>query len=114
MEDAVAGIGVKRVISTSTEGFSRVGVELRLEVDAQAAAAEVREKVAAIRGALPPDIEDPMIQRFDVAALPVMVYAVGSTLPSDRVRRLVDDKLKPLLEQIDGVAAVEINGGQTP
>jgi nucleoside-diphosphate-sugar epimerase len=30
--------GVKRVISTSTEGFSRVGVELRLEVDAQAAA----------------------------------------------------------------------------
>ncbi len=113
IEDAVSGInGVKRVISTSTEGFSRVGVELRLEVDAQAAAAEVREKVAAIRGTLPPDIEDPTIQRFDVAALPVMVYAVGSTQPSDRVRRQVEDDLKPLLEQIDGVAAVEINGGQ--
>lgn len=113
IEDAVSGInGVKRVISTSTEGFSRVGVELRLEVDAQAAAAEVREKVAAIRGLLPPDIEDPTIQRFDVAALPVMVYAVGSTQPSDRVRRQVDDELKPLIEQIDGVAAVEINGGQ--
>jgi HAE1 family hydrophobic/amphiphilic exporter-1 len=113
VEDAVAGInGVKRVISTSTEGFSRVGVELRLEVDPQAAAAEVREKVAAIRGTLPPDIEDPTIQRFDVAALPVMVYAVGSTQPSDRVRRQVEEELKPLLEQIDGVAAVEINGGQ--
>ncbi len=113
IEDAVSGInGVKRVISTSTEGFSRVGVELRLEVDAQAAAAEVREKVAAIRGQLPPDIEDPTIQRFDVAALPVMVYAVGSSLPSDRVRRQVEKDLKPLLEQIDGVAAVEINGGQ--
>jgi hydrophobic/amphiphilic exporter-1 (mainly G- bacteria), HAE1 family len=113
IEDAVAGInGVKRVISTSTEGFSRVGIELRLEVDAQAAAAEVREKVAAIRGLLPPDIEDPTIQRFDVAALPVMVFAVGSTQPSDRVRRQVEDELKPLLEQIDGVAAVEINGGQ--
>ena len=113
VEDAVAGInGVKRVISTSTEGFSRVGVELRLEVDPQAAAAEVREKVAAIRGELPPDIEDPTIQRFDVAALPVMVYAVGSTQPSDRVRRQVEEDLKPLLEQIDGVAAVEINGGQ--
>ena len=113
IEDAVAGInGVKRVISTSTEGFSRVGVELRLEVDPQAAAAEVREKVAAIRGQLPPDIEDPTIQRFDVAALPVMVYAVGSSQPSDRVRRQVDEELKPLLEQIDGVAAVEINGGQ--
>ena len=113
IEDAVAGInGVKRVISTSTEGFSRIGVELQLEVDPQAAAAEVRDKVAAIRGQLPPDIEDPTIQRFDVAALPVMIYAVGSSLPSDRVRRQVEEDLKPLLEQIDGVAAVEINGGQ--
>src|SRR6476661_2488292 len=44
IEDAVAGInGVKRVESNSTDSFSRVGVELRLEVDAQSAAAEVRE-----------------------------------------------------------------------
>ena len=42
IEDAVAGInGVKRVISTSTEGFARVGLELRLEVDAQAMRAQV-------------------------------------------------------------------------
>ena len=113
VEDAVAGInGVKRVISTSTEGFSRVGVELRLEVDPQAAAAEVREKVAAIRGRLPAQIEDPTIERFDVAALPIMVYAVGSAQPSDVTRRQVEDDLKPLLEQIDGVAAVQVNGGE--
>jgi hydrophobe/amphiphile efflux-1 (HAE1) family protein len=114
IEDAVAGInGVKRVVSTSTEGFSRVGVELRLEVDPQAAAAEVREKVAAIRERLPEQIKDPTIQRFDVAALPIATYAVGSTLlPSDVTRRMVEDDLKPLLGQIDGVAAVEVNGGE--
>jgi len=113
IEDAVAGInGVKRVISTSTEGFSRVGVELRLEVDPQAAAAEVREKVAAIRERLPEQIKDPTIQRFDVAAFPISTYAVGSTEPSDVTRRMVEDDLKPLLGQIDGVAAVEVNGGE--
>ncbi len=113
IEDAIAGInGVKRVISTSTEGFSRVGIELRLEVDPQAATAEVREKVAAIRSRLPEQIEDPTIERFDVAALPIMVYAVGSAQPSDVTRRQVEDDLKPLLEQIDGVAAVEVNGGE--
>ena len=113
IEDAVAGInGVKRVISTSSEGYSRVGIELRLEVDPQAAAAEVREKVAAIRERLPEQIKDPTIQRFDVAALPIAVYAVGSSLPSDVTRRLVEDDLKPLLGQIDGVAAVEVNGGE--
>ena len=59
IEDAVAGInGVKRMQSRSTEGFSQVGIELRLEVDAQNAAAEVREKVAAIRARLPKEIED--------------------------------------------------------
>src|SRR5262245_41063725 len=113
IEDVVAGInGVKRVISNSTEGFGTVGVELRLEVDPQAATAEVREKVAAIRGKLPREIEDPTIQRFDVAALPIMTYAVGSSQPSDVTRRQVEDDLKPLLEQIDGVAAVEVNGGE--
>jgi HAE1 family hydrophobic/amphiphilic exporter-1 len=113
IEDAVAGInGVKRVISTSTEGFSRVGVELRLETDPQAATAEVREKVAAIRSRLPEEIEDPTIERFDVAALPIMTFAVGSVQPSDVTRRQVEDDLKPLIEQIDGVAAVQVNGGE--
>jgi HAE1 family hydrophobic/amphiphilic exporter-1 len=112
IEDAVAGInGVKRVESDSRESLSRVGIELRLETDPQAAAAEVREKVAAIRERLPREVEDPTIQRFDVAALPVMTYAVGSSQPSDVTRRQVEDELKPLIEQIDGVAAVDVNGG---
>jgi HAE1 family hydrophobic/amphiphilic exporter-1 len=114
IEDAVAGInGVKRVISTSTEGLSMVGIELRLEIDPQAATAEVREKVAAIRARLPEQIKDPTINRFDVSALPIATYAVGSaTLPSDVTRRMVEDDLKPLLGQIDGVAAIEVNGGE--
>ena len=113
IEDAVAGInGVKRVESSSTESFTRVGLELRLEVDPQAAAAEVREKVAAIRAKLPLEIENPTIVRFDVAALPIMTFAVGSSQRSDATRRQVEDDLKPLIEQIDGVAAVEVNGGE--
>jgi HAE1 family hydrophobic/amphiphilic exporter-1 len=113
IEDAIAGInGVKRVVSSSRESVAIVGLELRLEVDPQVAAAEVREKVAAIRERLPLDIEDPTVERFDVAALPIMSFAVGSTDPSDVTRRTVEDDLKPLLEQIDGVAAIEVNGGQ--
>ncbi len=114
IEDAVAGInGVKRVISTSAEGLAMVGIELRLEIDPQAATAEVREKVAAIRARLPEQIKDPTINRFDVSALPIATYAVGSaTLASDVTRRMVEDDIKPLLGQIDGVAAVEVNGGQ--
>jgi HAE1 family hydrophobic/amphiphilic exporter-1 len=113
IEDALAGInGVKRLVSSSTESLSRVGIELRLEVDPQAATAEVRERVAAIRGRLPVEIEDPTIVRFDIAALPIMNFAVGSAQRSDVTRVQVEDDIKPLLEQIDGVAAVEVNGGE--
>ena len=112
IEDAVAGIeGVKRVESNSSEGFSRVGIEFKLGLDAQGAAAEVREKVAAIRFRLPREIEDPTIARFDVAALPVATYAVSSNLSADKTRLMVEDEVKPLLQQVDGVAGVEVNGG---
>jgi len=112
IEDAVAGIeGVKRVESNSSEGFSRVGIEFKLGLDPQGSAAEVREKVAAIRFRLPKEIEDPTIARFDVAALPVATYGVSSTLPADKTRLLVEDQVKPLLQQVDGVAGVEVNGG---
>jgi HAE1 family hydrophobic/amphiphilic exporter-1 len=112
IEDAVAGIeGVKRVESNSNEGFSRVGIEFNLGVDAQGAAAEVREKVAGIRFRLPKEIEDPTISRFDVASLPIATYAVSSKLPADKTRLIVEDDVKPLLQQVDGVAGVEVNGG---
>lgn len=112
IEDAVAGIeGVKRVESNSNEGFSRVGIEFNLGVDPQGAAAEVREKVAGIRFRLPKEIEDPTISRFDVASMPIATYAVSSSLPADKTRLLVEDDLKPLLQQVEGVAGVEVNGG---
>src|SRR4029078_3863016 len=68
IEDAVAGInGVKRIQSSSTESLAMIGFELGLEIAAQSAAAEVREKVAAIRSRLPKEVEDPTIVRFDVS-----------------------------------------------
>ena len=86
----MAGIeGVKRVESNSSEGFSRVGIEFKLGLDAQGSAR--CGKVAAIRFRLPKEIEDPTIARFDVAALPVATYAVSSTLPADKTRLLVED-----------------------
>jgi hydrophobic/amphiphilic exporter-1 (mainly G- bacteria), HAE1 family len=113
VEDAVSAInGIKRVESRSTESFSSVVIEFRIEVDPQVAAADVREKVTAIRARLPEEAEDPTIARFDVSALPIMTFAVSSALPPDVTRRSVEDDLKPLLEQIDGVAAVDVNGGE--
>src|SRR5689334_11879630 len=62
-------------------------------------------------GASPEEVADAAIVRVAVSSLPIMTFAVGSSQRSAITRREVEDGLKRLLEQIDGVAAVEVNGG---
>src|SRR5512140_1178259 len=76
IEEAVHPVaGVKHVGSVSREGVSQVWVEFELEVKADQAAQDARSKIAAIRGALPQQIEEPVIDKLDFAALPVVSLA---------------------------------------
>jgi HAE1 family hydrophobic/amphiphilic exporter-1 len=115
IEDAVVSInGVDSVRSTSTDGVSIVVVEFKLDRDAKVAADDVRTRVAAIRNTLPADIDEPVIERFDPSAQPIMSVALsskGGTRSPEQMRTLVDDTLKPRLERIPGVASVEVTGG---
>jgi HAE1 family hydrophobic/amphiphilic exporter-1 len=115
IEDAVVSInGVDSVRSTSTDGVSIVVVEFKLDRDAKVAADDVRTRVAAIRNTLPADIQEPVIDRFDPSAQPIMSVALsskGGTRSPEQMRTLVDDTLKPRLERIPGVASVDVTGG---
>ncbi len=111
VEEAVSAInGVDKVRSFSRDSVSTVVVEFTLDTDAKSAASDVRDRIAAVRGRLPAEIEDPVIQRFDFAALPVMVYALGARDPAE-ARRFAEDVVKPRFEAVDGVAAVSVVGG---
>jgi hydrophobic/amphiphilic exporter-1 (mainly G- bacteria), HAE1 family len=115
IEDALSTInGLDKITSTSAEGISTILAAFVLEKDAQLAATEVREKVAAIRNTLPREIIEPIINKFDPSAVPIISFAILSksgrmSLP--QVRELVDDKIKVLIQQVDGVGAVDLIGG---
>ena len=115
LEESLGSLnGVKNVTSSSSENVSSVLVEFDLEYSAVRAAEDVREKVAAVRGAFPTDAQDPIIQRFDPASAPILTFAIvdqTGKLPPDELRRLVNDKIKPRLDRLDGVADVNITGG---
>ncbi|MCX4246912.1 efflux RND transporter permease subunit [Paraliomyxa miuraensis] len=112
MEDAVSSInGVDEVRSYSREGVSQVVVMFELEVDAGQAAADVRDRVAGIRGMLPEDVIDPTITRVDMSAIPVVTYSIKSTRGPLETRRYVDDVVRPALERVDGVGSVTVLGG---
>ena len=80
IEEAVNPIaGVKHVTSISREGLSSVIVEFNLEVKINDVSQEARAKINAIRRDLPDGMKEPVIQKFDFAAMPVISLAVRST-----------------------------------
>jgi HAE1 family hydrophobic/amphiphilic exporter-1 len=115
IEEAVNTVeGIKHVESTSQEGLSSIIVFFRLEVSTQVAAQDIRGKVAAIRGELPREIEEPIVQRLDPGALPIVSIAVNAPGLTPRAASEIADKLvKRRLETVAGVGAVNLVGEAT-
>ncbi len=112
IEEAVNPIaGVKHVTSTSLEGVSFVIAQFQLEVRVNEAVQEARAKINAVRGDLPAAIQEPVIQKFDVAAMPIISLAARSTTLSPlELSTWVDKQLKPRLESISGVGKIDLVG----
>ncbi|MBI5188413.1 MAG: efflux RND transporter permease subunit [Nitrospirae bacterium] len=111
IEGAVNTInGVKSIISTSTEGVSVVTVEFVLERDIDLAVQDVREKISAIRGRLPRDIDEPVIQKIDPDATPVMWIAFFGEKSVRELSTYADEVLKEQLQRITGVGGIWLGG----
>jgi len=112
IEDAVAGIeGIKSVTSSSSEGSSRVTIEFHLDRDIEAAANDVRDRVARYIRRLPDDADAPRIAKTDTDARPIMWLS----LTSDRMGPLdltdyAERYLVDRLSIVPGVASVRIGG----
>ena len=103
--------GAKHVISISRESLSQVVVEFQLNVKINEASQEARAKINTVRGDLPQDIEEPIIQKLDISSMPIVSLAVRSeTLNPRDLTTLVDKKVKRRFENISGVGKVELVG----
>ena len=113
IEEAVNTIsGVKTIRSESTEGLAQIFIEFELETDVDVAAQEVRDRVAAVRIDLPPDIKPPVIEKFDPDSAPILAIVLSGHAPIRTLTQFADDVLKPHLEGLPGVGAVRIVGGR--
>src|SRR3989304_7745369 len=111
VEGAVNTInGVKTIISASTEGRSQVVVEFVLERDIDLAVQDVREKISVIRGSLPKDIGEPVIEKVDPDANPVLWLALSGEKSIRELSTYADEVLREQLQKINGVGAVRMAG----
>lgn len=114
IERAVSTINnVTQISASSGENSSSVRVEFAWGTDMSEAMNDVRDKLSNAQRSLPDDADDPIVSKFDTSMLPVMTLTVTGDMPTVDLKDYVEDELQFRLEQIQGVAAVDVSGGET-
>jgi hydrophobic/amphiphilic exporter-1 (mainly G- bacteria), HAE1 family len=112
LEQAVSAVpGIVRVTSNSSEGNSQVQLNFEWGSDLSEAADEVRTRVDRMRGRLPEDADPPTIFKFDSNQLPVAQIGIEGDYDPVTLREIAQNEIAPRFERVDGVAAVNVNGG---
>lgn len=113
IEEAVSTLaGIDALRSYSQENLSIVIVQFDLGVRIDQAAIDVRDRVETVRGVLPTAVEAPVVQKFDIGALPIMNLALSGPQGVDALYELADEDLRERFSRVDGVASVDIVGGR--
>ncbi len=112
VEDSVNTIsGIEQINSTSVEGTSTVTIQFSLDKNGDVATQEIRDKVNLIVNDLPDTAKAPVVQKFDPDATPIMQIALSSPRPLREVTEIADKKIKPQLENINGIGQIQLVGG---
>jgi len=113
IEEAVSGVsGIREVQGISQEGASAVVISLELGVSTDVALNDVRTKVDSVVNSLPKDALKPTVTKFDNSAQPIYNLAASSpSLSSKELRDLIEDKIIDKFSQVNGVASVNVSGG---
>ncbi|MBB3931556.1 multidrug efflux pump [Kaistia hirudinis] len=105
--------GVDYVTSKSALGLSTVSVYMRLNTDPDKALTEVIAKVQQVRGDLPTEAKDPVIQKGTGFTFALMYLAARSkTMNTQQLTDYLIRVIQPRFATVNGVANAEVLGAQ--
>ena len=112
LEGAVLGrASLERVTSVTTASLSLVTANFITGADIAEAEDEIRNGVNGVN--LPDYANDPFVVRITSDIFPVMRFSVTGARDIPSLRRVIDDRIVPRLEAVDGVYDAQIQGGIT-
>ncbi|MFD2784741.1 efflux RND transporter permease subunit [Hymenobacter rubripertinctus] len=114
LENAMKQVpGLKLLRSTTSRGSGEISAFLDWGVDVVRSQQTIESRLNQIRADLPAGTQI-TVERMNPAILPVMGYTLEAPGRSAlELRRLALYTIKPFLSQVDGVSAVQVQGGRT-
>ncbi len=103
--------GLKSMTSTSSAGRSNISLEFGYDTDLTEASDAINQILSRVVRMLPDECDTPILRKFDINSMPIMRLTVRGDLPISELKALAEDKIAPLLERVDGVAATNVSGG---
>lgn len=109
IEDAVSSIeGVRHIKSTITDGVSSTVITFGLEANTDRALNDVKDAVTRARVNLPSGIDEPRVQRVDIAGLPILTYAaIAPGKTPEQLSYFVEDVVVRELQGLRGVGSID-------
>jgi HAE1 family hydrophobic/amphiphilic exporter-1 len=112
VEDAVSGLdNIEEVTSKSFESASLVIVQFKAGTDIDRALEDAQRDINNMVSDLPDDAETPSLSKISPSDQPIMQLLATSNLPNEVFYQQVEDKYLPVLQQIEGVAEINMVGG---
>ena len=112
IEEQISSIsGVKHVYGKAYDGYGFIMVEFQFGKDLMEATQDLRDAISAKRVDLPPEMKEPIVQKFNDTDRPIVSMALSSTtLSQAELTRLADPTITRELRSIPGVAEVAVSG----
>ncbi|TQR36411.1 efflux RND transporter permease subunit [Brevibacillus brevis] len=114
IEEALGALpDIQDISSTSVKGSSSVLLKFNYGVDIDDKMQEVTMKINKIRGQLPQTATEPTVFKMDPNVLPIINLTLTGVQDINELKKIAKDRVETVLERINGVASVDVTGGQS-
>jgi multidrug efflux pump len=115
LEKSIASAeGIDYMTSTSNDNVSTITAYIKLNFDPNAAFTDIMSKVAEVRGNLPSNSKEPVIQKDTGQTTDLMYISFSSDkMTPEQITDYITRAVVPVLETVSGVSKAEILGAKT-
>ena len=111
LENSLNGVeNLKNLTSNSKENISFLQLEFNYGTDIEVATNDVRDKLDMVNSVLPDGASVPIIFKFSVDMMPIMILSATASESVDALDKILDDKVATPLARVNGVGTVSVSG----